>query len=824
MEQIFLFFCTMWLAVASAWAQDYYNALSSKDFESFKNAVVPCAVYFVSKSPEKLKKDWQVKEFLTNFMDSGRYLTDFSVNFATVDCHSDPVQDYCSRDNARSTLFVFRHGHILTELPMDSLYSVDSIISNMLHLVLLREVPLIQEPADLASMQQRHKGHKDILFAKMIAVGTSEHRAFMEGAFAYGHLYKFVMTTNMGTNMLGPGSEEEWEEQENRVWLLQCKQASSLDLCHRSFFRGKMRVADFALYLKTLDVLPYTEYKAPGGTVLYQQLGIPTAYLYSNAADYRYHKEMVQDLSQTYRGNLGFVLVNSDVTPESVVADIERCQPPCLMLQRAPEENLIHMEDDLTVENVAEFIEDNMYIRENPSEIQEEYDPVPVQEVQDDEVQHAVYSDTRILDMAHVPKLTDKTFPEFISDTGLVIVLFTVRWDPRCKAFLESYSNAAHTIQQDIPATDRPPVGPLAQVECFNWPDVCQLGNVTAYPTIQLYREGKLVTDYRGSLSEAGILKAYRLHSTANPVVLDSCPDCQAISKGELPSWVSSTLPAVVIGYFPDASTKERSEFEHAAKMLHGQHLMAVCFKDCTQHSSDTDGSKPMVTAFKWGDHHQPLVQYSGDYTTDSLVQFVQTATLPLVPELSPSNLPLHFAKGKPFLILFKDVDDQSREAEASLASLAREKTFESTLTIVWIDVSQPSSIGSKILKDYGIRRQLLHPSMVFVDHATNRVCNYPADYSFKAPAMANWIVIVLNGETSCSGLMESKFEPQVSPYDFLALIEKDKKEGTQRMGRLATEHHHDDEEGVETEEDKEEVEQGPGQQFVSGEHRHTEL
>ena len=38
--------------------------------------------------------------------------------------------------------------------------------------MLLREVPFVQEPIDLAAMQQKAKRHKDIMFAKVIAVGT----------------------------------------------------------------------------------------------------------------------------------------------------------------------------------------------------------------------------------------------------------------------------------------------------------------------------------------------------------------------------------------------------------------------------------------------------------------------------------------------------------------------------------------------------------------------------------------------------------------------------------------------------------------------------
>ena len=50
-----------------------------------------------------------------------------------------------------------------------------------------------------------------------------------------------------------------------------------------------------------------------------------------------------------------------------------------------------------------------------------------MQEIQDDEVQFAVNRDTRVLDMSHIPKVTDKTFPELIVRSQLVVILFTVR-------------------------------------------------------------------------------------------------------------------------------------------------------------------------------------------------------------------------------------------------------------------------------------------------------------------------------------------------------------------------------------------------------------
>ena len=73
----------------------------------------------------------------------------------------------------------------------------------------------------------------------------------------------------------------------------------------------------------------------------------------------------------------------------------------------------------------------------------------------------------------------------------------------------------------------------------------------------------------------------------------------------------------------------------------------------------------------------------------------------------------------------------------------------------------------------------------------------------------------------SLEGLREDKFEPLVSPYDFLTLIEASKKEKVaHRLGRLPLDHHHL------TEEDEFGDEHGEQriQEAHMNKHHHTEL
>ena len=68
------------------------------------------------------------------------------------------------------------------------------------------------------------------------------------------------------------------------------------------------------------------------------------------------------------------------------------------------------------------------------------YSQVTVQELQDDEVQFAVFRGSQMVDMSHVAQLDDKTFPKFIDGPLLVVVLFTVRCEYlKCRRCLSHY-------------------------------------------------------------------------------------------------------------------------------------------------------------------------------------------------------------------------------------------------------------------------------------------------------------------------------------------------------------------------------------------------
>ena len=71
-------------------------------------------------------------------------------------------------------------------------------------------------------------------------------------------------------------------------------------------------------------------------------------------------------------------------------------------------------------------------------------------------------------------------------------------------AFLRSYSDASKILAEEN-------LQPLAAVDCFDWTDVCSQNNITAYPTIRIYRKNQDYREYKGMLDANSIINTVKL-------------------------------------------------------------------------------------------------------------------------------------------------------------------------------------------------------------------------------------------------------------------------------------------------------------------------
>ncbi|XP_033103028.1 thioredoxin domain-containing protein 16-like [Anneissia japonica] len=212
------------------------------------------------------------------------------------------------------------NGAALTDLAIDTLFDINSIVSSVLHLVLLQEVPIVQNHQELESLLRTARGKQDVIFSKVMAIGTPEHRAFMEAAFAYGHRYKFLVTTSV-RNVLKESDAELWDETIVGVWLFQCKQTLPHEDCPRKTYRGILRVNEFPTFMKALD-MPLISKIENGGSSLHMDLKIPTVILVTKLERFPKGEEAIAEVADEYLGSVGFVIVDVNFVDTATIPSL----------------------------------------------------------------------------------------------------------------------------------------------------------------------------------------------------------------------------------------------------------------------------------------------------------------------------------------------------------------------------------------------------------------------------------------------------------------------------------------------------------------------
>ncbi|XP_033109287.1 thioredoxin domain-containing protein 16-like [Anneissia japonica] len=248
-------------------------------------------------------------------------------------------------------------------------------------------------------------------------------------------------------------------------------------------------------------------------------LKMPTVILVTKLERFPKGEEAIAEVADEYFGSVGFVIVDVNFVDTATIpslridASFRQSDIPFLVMHPGRSENaeFFQMNDDITGENLSKFIDnvlgENVPDYEDNDVVYDDKD-VSIEDIQDDPVQEATFHErVEVLDITNAQELTDKTFPEFIARKDLTAILFLVEWDPRCQAFLKPFTLAAKEVMELTGFKE----SALAQVNCFDWPDVCKKANVTRYPMIKLYRGTNEVVEYGGVLDEASFLKFYLL-------------------------------------------------------------------------------------------------------------------------------------------------------------------------------------------------------------------------------------------------------------------------------------------------------------------------
>ncbi|KAG0371310.1 protein disulfide-isomerase precursor [Gamsiella multidivaricata] len=257
-----------------------------------------------------------------------------------------------------------------------------------------------------------------------------------------------------------------------------------------------------------------------------------------------------------------------------------------------------------------------------------------------------------------VLELGIKNFSEKVNPEKLILVEFFAPWCGHCKALAPEYEIAATQLKE---------VGiPIAKVDCTVETDLCQEHGVQGYPTLKVFRDGE-AADYNGPRKADGIVSFMK--KKALPAVSEVTADNLAT--------FSESDRVVIVGSFAKDSEK-RAILEKIAKAYSDDYVFGI-----VEENPDLKGEG--VVLYKKFDEGKNILD--GDFTEESLLEFVKSNSVPVMDEIGPDNYATYMDAGVPLAYYFYSTPEQRAQHSTEIEALAKE--LKGKLNFVYIDASK---------------------------------------------------------------------------------------------------------------------------------------
>lgn len=232
---------------------------------------------------------------------------------------------------------------------------------------------------------------------------------------------------------------------------------------------------------------------------------------------------------------------------------------------------------------------------------------------------------------------SDSDFDSRIGDHDLILVEFFAPWCGHCKRLAPEYEAAATRLKGVVA---------LAKVDCTVNSNTCSKYGVNGYPTLKIFRDGDETGPYDGPRTADGIVSFLKKQAGPASVELKTEEDLDKFLSDQ---------DASVIGFFPDASSSEQSEFLKAASALRENYRFAHTNSD-TLVSASGEGVvlfRPNKLQNKFEDS---TVRFSDEkFTSNKLKRFIQDNIFGMCPHLTDDNKDQ--LRGRDLCVAYYDVD-----------------------------------------------------------------------------------------------------------------------------------------------------------------------
>uniref|UniRef100_A0A8C5UMU8 Thioredoxin domain containing 16 n=1 Tax=Microcebus murinus TaxID=30608 RepID=A0A8C5UMU8_MICMU len=645
--------------------------------------------------------------FLEELNKAVRPLQDYGISVAKVNCIKEEMSRYCGKEKDSMKAYLFRGNILLREFPTDTLFDVNAIVAHVLFALLFNEVKYITTLEDLQNIENALKGKENIVFSYVRAIGIPEHRAVMEAAFVYGTIYQFVLTTEIAL-LESIGSED---IEYAHLYFFHCKLVLDLtQQCRRTLMEQPLTTLNIHLFIKTMKEPLLTEVAEDPQQVstVHLQLGLPLIFIVSQQATYEADRRTAEWVAWRLLGKAGVLLLLRDSLEMNIP------QHANVVFKRAekgiPLEFLV-LHD---VESIISHVENNMHMEEIQDEDDDMEDPdSDILDIQDDEVAETVYRDRkRQLPLELTVELTEETFNVTVMASDS-LVLFYAGWHAVSMAFLQSYIDVAIKLKGTSAML-------LTRVNCADWSGVCAKQNVTEFPVVKMYKEGKNPVSYTGMLGTEDLLKFIQLNRISCPVIITSIQEAEEYLSGELYKDLISYSSVSVLGLFSPTMTTAKEDFTEAGNHLKGYVITGIYSEEDVLILSNNNAAT--LPALLLARHEEGKIE---------------SILLSTHPEITVENLPTYLRLQKPLLILFSD-GSMNPQYEKAILTLAKQKYLD-MFTPCWLNLKN-TPVGRGILQAYFDLVPPL-PVLVLVNlHSGGQVYAFPSDQAITELNLISWL------------------------------------------------------------------------------------
>ncbi|XP_063998778.1 thioredoxin domain-containing protein 16 isoform X2 [Pogoniulus pusillus] len=600
-----------------------------------------------------------------------------------------------------------------------------------------------------------------MVFTYVPATGTAEHRAVMEAAFVYGTVHQFVLTTE--AVLLRDSGNEVSSAQ---MLFCHCQLVTDLSQpCRRTPMGHSLTLLNIHRHLKLMGAPLVTEVAEDPEKVstVHLQLGLPLVFILSQKETYEADRRTAEFVAWQLLGKAGVALLSRDLLDLNVLLRSN-------VALKTPEEGVpikyLSLED---TDEVISLVEDKNKIEqiqeeEEEEEQEEENKEDNNQDIQDDQVVEAVSRDKKQeLPLEKIRVLTEENFHSTLLETTRTVVLFYASWEAVSLAVLRSYAEVAAHLQETQGLL-------LSRVNCWDWPGVCSLENVTQLPALRIYRRGELAVLYDGMWGAEELTSFIILSHVSCPLKLDTIDEAESYLRGELPWELSSYRRTSLLGVFGTAASAAREAFEEAGNILSGHVAMGMYLEDDALALSHKYAvSPPAILLARSGGQSVEGIALAKE-SAQEMVQLIRNELLGTFPEITVQNLPQYLQLRRPFLLLFSAADLDRMQSEEML-KLAKGRA-QHTFVACWLSLKK-TPVGRGILKAYFATVPPL-PLLIWVNlHVGGQVFQFPPEQSITEVNVLSWLERLKAGlEIPSSTLSAEDWKPPLPAYDFLQMME----------------------------------------------------